>query len=108
MLCPRLWSGQVNKLAIVASLAIVVCAGAEAQTRAFSVTDDIEMSRFPLHTSDAGRSAVLPSPDGALIAVMTNRGLVNRNLIEDSIWIWRAGEVQPFLAHPEQITPPQP
>src|SRR6266853_274568 len=76
--------------------------------RTFTVGDDIEMSRFALETTDAGRSAALLSPDGRLLAVVTEKGLVNRNLIEDSIWIWRTAEVRRFLAHAEQVTRPQP
>jgi hypothetical protein len=72
-------------------------------TRNFSLADDIEMSRIKSPTDPA-----VLSPDGRYLAVITERGLLDRNVVEDSIWIWNTNEVRRFINDTKQAEPPLP
>lgn len=50
---------------------------------------------------------MLYSPDGHQFVVVTERGLLAQDLIEDSIWMWRTKEVNEFVRH-VNAAPPSP
>jgi dipeptidyl aminopeptidase/acylaminoacyl peptidase len=102
------WLRAAADFAIVLTLSVTVAAQADTRKRPFSISDDIEMLRFPLHSSDGGRSAILPSPDGRLTAVMTERGIIDRDVLEHTIWIWKTDAIEQFLTHEEQEIQPKP
>jgi hypothetical protein len=97
-----------RKLVGLASSLVLVCATAYAQaTRSFSVADDIGMSRI-VSQHDLGYAPVKFSPDGRNFAVITERGVLDQNLVEDSIWIWKSDEILHFIQSGGQLAPPPP
>lgn len=92
----------------LASLLLFVCASNEAQKRSFSLADDIEMTKISMTPQRSGGDVAMFSPDGQHMAVVTERGLVDRNLVEDSIWIWNTDELRQFVSNPKQPLPPPP
>jgi dipeptidyl aminopeptidase/acylaminoacyl peptidase len=93
-------------LVSLANVLVLLCGTVHGQaTRSFSVADDIEMSRIILQ-KDLGYTPAKVSPDGRNFAVITERGLLEPNLVEDTIWIWRSDQILQFLHDANQKTPP--
>lgn len=72
----------------------------------FTVADEIGLTLF----DDPGgaRAKVLFSADGNYFAVWTERGRLNLNCVEDSLWFYRSQDVRDFLKHPDAWRPPSP
>jgi hypothetical protein len=96
-----------RRLIGIACLLTLLCATAEAQgRRKFSLADDIEMSKIA--GQGGSYDLVTFSPDGRYFAVVTERGLLDRDLVEDSIWTWKTGEIRKFVHETEEPLPPPP
>ena len=74
--------------------------------RPFTAADDIGLVQF----LDAGHrgTPIGVSPDARFFAVVTERGLLDENVPEDTIWIFRSDEVRRFVQHPAEVAPPLP
>jgi dipeptidyl aminopeptidase/acylaminoacyl peptidase len=86
-------------------------AALHAQEHAFTVTDDIEMTRFsdPLPVSSiAGTEIVHCSPDGKYFAVVTTRGLLESDEVESEISIFDSETASAFLESTASTRPPRP
>ena len=62
-------------------------------SRRFSVRDDIEMVRFEDPPGGGGRGTVKFSPDYQYFAVVTERGILEGNVVEDSLWMFRTSDI---------------
>jgi dipeptidyl aminopeptidase/acylaminoacyl peptidase len=74
--------------------------------RPFTVADDIGMARFfdPL----TGSPSIVVSPDGHRVAVRAERGVLERNCLEDELRVYDMDALREFVVHPEQKEAPKP
>jgi dipeptidyl aminopeptidase/acylaminoacyl peptidase len=91
------------------SMAIFLCLMplvSSAVSKSFTIADEIELTLF----DDPSGSASMPifSPDGRYFAVWTERGLLNRNHVEDSLRFYRTQDVVTFVKDPGGGKPPSP
>jgi dipeptidyl aminopeptidase/acylaminoacyl peptidase len=84
---------------LAASLLFVLvmfgCTSAFAQ-RPFTAKDDVGMALF----QSASGGLIRYSPDAKYFAVVTERGRLDLNAPEDTIWVFRTEDVQRFAKHP--------
>ena len=73
---------------------------ARIETRRFTVRDSIEMARFGRHDDEP-----LFSPDGKYLAVVTSRGVIERNEVETTVRVFATEEVRQFLRENETRRP---
>jgi dipeptidyl aminopeptidase/acylaminoacyl peptidase len=71
----------------------------------FTVADEIGISLF---MADSGRSNVCFSPNGAYIAVLSQRGRLDLNRPEYSLRFYRRSDVERFLTEEETAVAPSP
>ena len=91
----------------IASISVVALAflggpfslGASAQQakKPFTVADDIGLTLFS-NPNGTKTEAALFSPDGRYLAVRSERGRLDVNLVEDSISFYRSEDIKTFLA----------
>ena len=90
-------------LSLFPSVAIL-CATAFGQ-RPFTATDDVGLAQFEY----GGRGGVIKfSPDSQYVAVVTERGRLDLNAPEDTIWVFRTEDVRRFVRNAGQGAPPDP
>ncbi len=81
------------------------CDAQQAKNR-FAVADEIALTLFD---APSGQPAeVRFSPDGNYFAVWTERGLLDRNRVEDSLRLYRSQDVMKFLEHSDRSHSPSP
>jgi dipeptidyl aminopeptidase/acylaminoacyl peptidase len=79
---------------------------AQQTTKRFTVADEIALTLFD---APNGRPPeVRFSPDENYFAVWTERGLLDRNRVEDSLRLYRSNDVVEFLAHSDRSQSPSP
>src|SRR5215831_10324137 len=91
------------------------CGAADGQQgkRPFTVADDIGFTHF-ISGEDAyggeylGDSGILFSPDGAFVAVLTARGRLDLNQVENSLRFYRTADFEAYLKQPGASQPPEP
>jgi hypothetical protein len=74
---------------------------AQAQQHPFTVKDDIAMNRISEPRADPatpGSEIAWPSPDGRFVAIITTRGILNKDQIESRILTFDLQKVSGFLA----------
>jgi len=76
---------------------------ASPQAHFFTVRDSIEMARF----ADFDPKVEF-SPNQKYFAIVTSRGVIRSNAIESTIWVFKTGAVQAFLAAGESAKAPMP
>jgi hypothetical protein len=72
--------------------------------RRFTVSDDIGLALFTMYGGGivpSGGSVIKFSPNGSYFAVVSERGALDQNVIEDTIWLFRTEEVGQYVQHPE-------
>lgn len=79
------------------------CCAAESTPQGFSVVDDIQMARFT-DPSENTYQQVKFSDNHEYFAVVTERGLVDRNLVEDSLWVFSTDLVEHNLRPPTTVS----
>jgi hypothetical protein len=101
-----------GKVARTACLLLAMGAGltnpsCPADTRPFTVADDIELTHFgdPVGLKAA---PVTFSPDCRYFVVDTERGLLDQNRPESTLRFFRTEEIHQFLLHPEMSGAPDP
>jgi hypothetical protein len=88
-------------LLVIGVLSILAGAGAENSagigktSKRFSVRDDIELTRFDWEQ-------VRASPGYQYFAIVSERGDLDRNVVEDSLWVFRADDILTRLRSAEQ------
>jgi dipeptidyl aminopeptidase/acylaminoacyl peptidase len=81
-------------------LVVFGCTSAFAQ-RPFTAKDDVGMALF----ESASGGLIRYSPDAKYFAVVTERGRLDLNAPEDTIWVFRTEDVQRFAKHPDLGSP---
>jgi hypothetical protein len=61
--------------------------------RTFSVRDDIEMVHFEAPSEHISNPTVQFSPDYEYFAVITQRGVINTNVVESALWVFETNKV---------------
>jgi len=75
--------------------------------RRFTAADDVGLALFEYAGQGAPSGGVIKySPDGRYFAVVTERGRLDLNAPEDTIWVFRIEDVQRFVQHPEEGNAP--
>lgn len=74
----------------------------------FTVADDIGLTLFNNANRTNEMETVLSSPDGEHVAVHSQRGRLDVNLVEDSISFYRSEEIKSFLAGGDESRRPAP
>jgi dipeptidyl aminopeptidase/acylaminoacyl peptidase len=74
--------------------------------RPFSAKDDVGLALFEYAGIGAPGGVIKYSPDGEYFAVVTERGRLELNAPEDTIWVFRTEDVERFVQHPDQGNPP--
>ena len=75
--------------------------------------DDIDLVRFQLYgpavgAVPSGDGVIKYSPNGRYFAVVTEKDLLDLNVPEETIWLFRTEEVQKYVHHPDMGTAPLP
>jgi dipeptidyl aminopeptidase/acylaminoacyl peptidase len=68
----------------------------------FGVADEIGLRFFAGSWTTPGEG-VLFSPDGKSFVVWTERGRLDLNKVEDSLWFYRSEDIENFLRHPDVL-----
>ena len=76
--------------------------------RPFTAEDDVALALFEYGSRAAPGGVIKYSPNGQYFAVLTERGRLDMNAPEDTIWVFRVEDVQRFVEHPEQGNVPIP
>jgi dipeptidyl aminopeptidase/acylaminoacyl peptidase len=74
--------------------------------RRFTPKDDVGLALFEYAGIGAPGGVIKYSPDGHYFAVVTERGRLDLNAPEDTIWLFSIEDVERFVQHPEQGSPP--
>jgi dipeptidyl aminopeptidase/acylaminoacyl peptidase len=101
----RLATGFRALLLLVVAIPLPSAAFAQ---RPFTAKDDVGLTQFEYAGREAPGGVIKYSPDGQYFAVVTERGRLDLNVPEDTIWVFRIEDVQAFAEHPERINPPTP
>jgi dipeptidyl aminopeptidase/acylaminoacyl peptidase len=70
--------------------------------RPFTAKDDVGLALFEYAGVGAPGGVIKYSPDGQYFAVVTERGRLDLNAPEDTIWVFEIADVQRFVQHPEE------
>jgi dipeptidyl aminopeptidase/acylaminoacyl peptidase len=76
--------------------------------RPFRPTDDVGIALFEYAGIGAPGGVIKYSPNTKYIAVVTERGRLDLNAPEDTIWVFRTEDAQCFVQHPEKAKTPTP
>lgn len=106
--------GKTRSLSCLISVSLFALIGfpgvnAQQSKRAFTVADDIAYTHFiPDGYSEGftGSEGIVFSPDGEFLAVLTARGRLDLNQVEESMRFFRSKDIEDFLESPEQTQPP--
>src|SRR6266853_175709 len=82
----------------------VVTTGASA--RPFAAADDVGLALFEYGAHGVSGGVIKYSPDGRFFAVVTERGRLDLNAPEDTIWVFRIQDVRRFAQHPQSGNAP--
>jgi len=76
--------------------------------RPFTAKDDVGLSLFEYDGRAVPAGVIKYSTDGQYFAVVTERGRLDLNAPEDTIWVFRTEDVQQFVQHPKTGNAPTP
>lgn len=100
--------GAISTLFLLFDLFCFLSSGQSAGTkRPFTVADEIGLVNFG-HPYAERTEAVQFSPDGRYVLVVTTRGRLDLNRIEDSLRFYRSEDIKAFLNSSEKDDPPAP
>src|SRR5260370_5651472 len=98
-----------TKLTALCLLCVVIlCCPSAFGQRPFTAKDDVGLALFEYAGMGAPGGVIKYSPDGQYFAVVTERGRLDLNTPEDTIWVFRIDDVQRFVQHPDNGHPPTP
>lgn len=86
----------------------IAFSGAYAQSRPFTVTDDIEMVRFSDPSASQDGTGTKFSPDGRYFAIVTSKGIIESDQIESTLSIFSSSESDSFITAPDTAIAPKP
>jgi dipeptidyl aminopeptidase/acylaminoacyl peptidase len=76
--------------------------------RPFTAKDDVGLALFEYAGRGAPGGVIKYSPDTKYFATVTERGRLDLNAPEDTIWVFTIEDVQRFVRHPDHGEPPTP
>jgi dipeptidyl aminopeptidase/acylaminoacyl peptidase len=76
--------------------------------RPFTPKDDVGLAQFQYAGRAVVGGVIKFSPNMGYFAVVTERGRLDVNAPEDTIWVFRTDEVEHYIQHPERGGPPAP
>lgn len=92
--------------ALVVSVTVGICSAAgRCQTRPFSVRDSIEMVTFSAPATRSADQVCKLSLDHQHFFVVTTKGILAKNELESTIWLYDAQQVAAFLRSSRKIAP---
>ncbi len=94
-------STTAHKSAAPLFSAIVMLLCSSAFSRPFTPKDDVGIALFEYAGHRPSGGVIKYSPDGRYFAVVTERGRLDLNAPEDTIWLFRLEDVQRFVRHPQ-------
>src|SRR5882757_28073 len=83
----------------ICSTATVLCSAAFGASKPFTPKDDVGIALFEYAGRSAPGGVIKYSPDGRYFAVVTERGRLDLNAPEDTIWVFRIEDLQRFVRH---------
>ena len=103
----------ISVVTLSAFFAFISTVGTGQQTkRSFSVADDIGFSHFissyDAYSMLAHDEAIQFSPNGEFFSVLTARGRLDLNQVEESVRFYRTSDVEAFLNHSSVSSAPDP
>jgi dipeptidyl aminopeptidase/acylaminoacyl peptidase len=100
------WQGGAAAICV---FIVPFCAfGQSPAKRSFGPADDVELSLFHYAGKHVNGGVIKFSPDGRYFAVVTERGRLDKDAPEDTIWVFRTEEIQRFLQRSGDGTGPSP
>jgi len=100
------WTSKFNFAAIILAEFLAssdIASGAQLVRKLFTISDEIELSHF-----DSVEQPIRFSPDGSYFAVVSERGRLDTNEVEDCLRIYRAHEVEDLLKQSNRVPVPSP
>src|SRR5262249_34571077 len=102
----------VRLATLIVLFATSFSARAQEAKKPFTVTDDIEFSHF-VSSEDAycwfgHDEAVQFSPNGEFFSVLTARGRLDLNQVEESVRFYRTSDIEAFLRRSDSSEAPEP
>src|SRR5438552_14574339 len=96
------------KAAIQVLLLFILSSSCALGQRLFTPKDDVEIALFEYAGIGAPGGVIKYSPDAKHFAVVTERGRLEQNAPEDTIWIFSTDRLQRFMLHSKKGDPPAP
>src|SRR5260370_15414994 len=91
-----------TKLTALCLLCVVIlCCPSAFGQRPFTAKDDVGLALFEYAGRGAPGGVIKYSPDGHYFAVVTERGRLDLNAPEDTIWLFRIEDVRRLVQHPD-------
>lgn len=90
---------------LVPALALSCWASGRAQRRPFSVRDSIEMVTFSDPSTRSANETCELSPDHQHFFVITTKGILDKNELESTIWLYNVAKVTAFLHSSRTVAP---
>jgi len=87
---------------------ILLCSAAFGASRPFTAADDVGLALFEYAGQGAPGGVIKYSPDGRFFAVITERGRLDLNAPEDTLWLFSTAQVERFVQHPDGALAPAP
>src|SRR5258708_28202175 len=94
----------IRSVTALSALCLVPSAFCEPSKRPFTPADDVGLMRFNWYLGsevDPGRDIKF-SPDHRYFVIATQRGRLDLNAPEDTVWLFRTQDVEDFMQHPRQ------
>lgn len=89
---------------VVASLVLPIFS--QTTGRTMTLTDDIQMTRFIDPPPSESRTIVTKlSPDGRYFTFVTERGLIDKNVVEDTVWLVKRDDIENYVRD-DKLQPP--
>jgi dipeptidyl aminopeptidase/acylaminoacyl peptidase len=103
------WFRRSLILHLGAALLSSVVLGAYPPRNPFTVRDSIAMTKIlEMNTPDGEQAAALFSPDRSHVVILTRHGDLQRDVNVDTLLLFDAGQIQPYLSSPDGKAAPRP
>jgi hypothetical protein len=104
------WSGMRGRRIPIAGavLGVMMVMTAPVDSRAlrpFTVADGIGLARLERYL---GGSAIVRSPNGRLVAVWAERGILDKNTVQDEVRVYATVVLRRYVLHPQELREPRP
>jgi len=99
---------MILRTALVFMISALAFASSGFAQRPFTAKDDVGLALFEYAGIGAPGGVIKYSPDARYFAVVTERGRLDLNAPEDTIWLFRTEDVLRFVRHPQLPGAPTP